>query len=318
MPRLALIVGVTGGLASEVAKALLHRGWSVRGLSRDPERAKPQFPELTAIDWRAGDAMRAEDVRRASEGAALILHGTSPPRYRNWRGLAIPMLANSIDAAKRAGARIVLPGNIYNFAPNAPQPLREDTPQEPSTRKGRIRVEMEQMLREARSLVVRAGDFFGPSAVVSWLSSVMVQSGRPLRSIVDPGSDGVGHAWAYLPDLAETIARLADIDERLAENEVIHFRGHWLEDGREMIEAIRRAAGNPKLPIRRFPWWAITLTTPIVRLSREVGEMRYLWQYPLALDNAKLVKLIGAEPHTQLDAAVTLTLQHLGCLPKKV
>jgi nucleoside-diphosphate-sugar epimerase len=318
MGRLALIVGVTGGLASEVAKALLVHGWSVRGLTREPERAKPRFPELAAIDWRAGDAMRADDVQRAAEGAALILHGANPPRYRNWRGLAIPMLANSIDAAKAMNARIVLPGNLYVFSPNTPQPVREDTPQQPSTRKGRIRVEMEEMLRNARSLVVRAGDFFGARAPGSWFSNVVVEPGRALRVIVYPGSDGVGHAWAYLPDLAETIARLADIDEKLAEHEVIHFRGHWLQDGREMMEAIRRAAGNPKLPIRRFPWWAITLTAPVVRLSREVAEMRYLWQYPLALDNTKLVKLIGPEPHTPLDAAVALTLQHLGCLPKQV
>jgi nucleoside-diphosphate-sugar epimerase len=293
---------VTGGLASELAKALLLHGWSVRGLSRDPEKARPQFPELAAVDWRAGDAMRTADVRRAAEGAALIFHGTNPPRYRNWRGLAIPMLANSIDAAKAVGARIVLPGNLYNFGPNAPQPLREDTPQRPSTHKGRIRVEMEQMLREARSLVVRAGDFFGPHAPGSWLSNAVVQPGRELRSIVDPGSNGVGHAWAYLPDLAEGIARLADSDEKLAQHEVIHFRGHWLEDGREMMESL---VGNYS-------------HRTVVRLSREVAEMHYLWQYPLALDNTKLAKLIGAEPHTPLDPAVTLTLQHLGCLPKPV
>jgi nucleoside-diphosphate-sugar epimerase len=315
MPRLALIVGVTGGLASEVAKALLLHGWSVRGLSREPERAKVGFPELAAIDWRAGDAMRAADVRRAAEGAALILHGANPSRYRNWRGLAIPMLANSINAAKGVGARIVLPGNLYNFGLNATQLLREDTPQQPSTRKGRIRVEMEEMLHDARSLVVRAGDFFGPHAPGSWMSNAVVKPGRALRSIVDPGSNGVGHAWAYLPDLAETIARLADNDDKLAAHDVIHFRGHWLEDSREMMEAIRRAAGNPKLQIKRFPWWAIALTAPVVRLSREVAEMRYLWQYPFALDNTKLVNLIGAEPHTPLDAAVALTLQRLGCLP---
>lgn len=317
MRRLALIVGVTGGLASEVAKALLAHGWSVRGLTRDPDRVKPRFSELAAIDWRAGDAMRPEDVWRAAEGAALIIHGANPPRYRNWRGLAIPMLANSIDAAKAVGARIVLPGNLYVFGPNTPQPVREDTPQQPSSGKGRVRVEMEEMLCNARSLVVRAGDFFGPYAPGSWFSNVMVEPGRALRAIVDPGSKGVGHTWAYLPDLAETIARFADIDEKLPTHEVIHFRGHWLKDGREMIEAIRRAARTPKIPTKQFSWWALTLTAPFVPLSREVVEMRYLWQYPFELDNTKLVKLIGAEPHTPLDAAVALTLQHFGCLPKQ-
>jgi nucleoside-diphosphate-sugar epimerase len=317
MGKLALIIGVTGGLASEVAKSLLAHGWSVRGLARAPERAIKRFPELAGVDWRAGDAMRAADVRRAADGAILILHGANPPRYRNWRGLAIPMLANSVSAAKAAGARIILPGNLYNFGPGARQPLREDAAQQPSTRKGRVRVEMEEMLGDARSLVIRAGDYFGPYAPGSWFSNMVVEPGRALRAIVDPGSDGVGHTWAYLPDLAEAIARFADIEENLATHEVVHFRGHWLENGHEMMAAIRRAAGNPGLPIKRFSWWLLTLTQPFARLSREVLEMRYLWQLPFALDNAKLVKLIGAEPHTPLDTAVALSLQHLGCLPKQ-
>jgi nucleoside-diphosphate-sugar epimerase len=314
MRKTALIIGVTGGIASEVAKALLAHGWTVRGLARDPKAAMQRFPELAGIDWYAGDAMRAGDVRFAAEGASLIFHGANPPQYRNWRGLAIPMLANAVAAAGAVNARLVLPGNLYNFGPDAPQPLREDTPQRPSTRKGRIRVEMEEMLRGVRSLVVRAGDYFGPHAPGSWLSNAVVKPGRKLTAIVDPGSDGVGHTWAYLPDLAETIARLADVDDRLADHEVIHFRGHWLADGREMMAAIRRAARNPGLPIKRLAWWLIAVSSPFVPLSREVWEMRYLWQYPVALDNAKLVSLIGEEPRTPLDQAVATTLREMGCL----
>jgi hypothetical protein len=33
------------------------------------------------------------------------------------------------------------------------------------------------------------------------------------------------------------------------------------------------------------------------------------------LDNAKLVQVLGAEPHTPLDQAVFETLKGLGCLP---
>ena len=32
-------------------------------------------------------------------------------------------------------------------------------------------------------------------------------------------------------------------------------------------------------------------------------EMRYLWKKPLRFDNAKLVSLLGVEPHTPLDQA---------------
>jgi hypothetical protein len=57
------------------------------------------------------------------------------------------------------------------------------------------------------------------------------------------------------------------------------------------------------------------LSAPVYDLSRQVLEMRYLWQRPFALDNTKLISLIGAEPHTPLDEAVLVTLRGLGCLP---
>lgn len=71
----------------------------------------------------------------------------------------------------------------------------------------------------------------------------------------------------------------------------------------------------PELPVRAFPWWLATLATPFVPLFRELREMRYLWQLPLQLDNRKLLRLLGAEPHTELDQAVEATLRGLGCLP---
>jgi hypothetical protein len=53
------------------------------------------------------------------------------------------MLDSSIAAAKASGARILFPGTVYNFGPDAWPILREDSPQRPKTRKGAIRVEME-------------------------------------------------------------------------------------------------------------------------------------------------------------------------------
>jgi hypothetical protein len=47
---------------------------------------------------------------------------------------------------------------------------------------------------------------------------------------------------------------------------------------------------------------------------RETLEMRYLWRTPLRLDNARLVSLIGEEPHTPLDTALRHTLAGMGCI----
>jgi nucleoside-diphosphate-sugar epimerase len=261
------------------------------------------------VQWLRGDATNPGDVARAAEGAALIVHAVNPPQYKNWRGLAVPMLANTIAAARQSGARIIFPGNVYVFGRDAWPLADENSPRHPFTRKGAVRVEMERMLREAapevRSLVVRAGDFFGPGAGgSSWFAQVIAKGGRNLRKIVYPGQTGAGHSWAYLPDLAEAIAKLAALEDRLADAEVVHFGGHWIEPGRDMAEAIRRVLRRPRLPLRNFPWIVVYLGAPFVGFLRELIEMRYLWDVPLRLDNKKLAGLIGVEPHTPLDAAI--------------
>jgi nucleoside-diphosphate-sugar epimerase len=319
--RTALVIGATGGIGGEVAKALGKAGWQVRALHRAPEQARAAAgARLGKIEWIGGDAMRRDDVVAAAAGASLVLNAANPPFYRDWRGLALPMLANAVAAAQASGARLVLPGNIYNYGPDAGAVLREDSPQHPLTRKGAVRVEMEGMLQRAsraglRALVVRAGDFFGPIAPSSWFNTAMVRPGQKVRYVLYPGPRAVGHAFAFLPDLAAAIVRLAAIEERLAAFETVHFAGHWLARGDEMAKAIRRAAAAPRAPIVTLPAALLYLGAPFSTMLRETIEMRYLWQVPLRLDNAKLVSLIGAEPHTPLDQAVRATLAAMGCLP---
>jgi hypothetical protein len=55
---------------------------------------------------------------------------------------------------------------------------------------------------------------------------------------------------------------------------------------------------------------------PFVTFLREALEMRYSWRIPLRLDNAKLVSLIGQEPHMPIDEALRQTLLALGCIPE--
>ncbi len=317
--RMALVIGATGGVGGEVALALLARGWRVRALNREPEEAARRPAWLAAIDWVKGDAMNQADVVASAKGARLIVHGANPPGYRNWRSLALPMLDSSIAAAKTSGARIIFPGTVYNFGPDAFPALTERSPQNPKTRKGAIRVEMERRLKQAaregvRTIIVRAGDFFGPHTRNSWFAQGLVKPGQPIRSVAYPGPRHVGHAWAYLPDLAETMMRLVEREAELGAFEVFHFRGHWLERGIEIAEAIRRMTGNPRLPIRSFPWPAVYLASPFVTLFREMLERRYLWREPIRLDNAKLDSFLGEEPHTPLDRAIRATLMGLGCL----
>ena len=314
----ALVLGATGGIGGEVARVLVGRGWHVRALHRSPDSLSARH-KAQGLHWQRGDAMSAADVAAAASGASVIVHAVNPPGYRDWDKLVLPMLDNTIAAARANGARVVLPGTVYNFGPGALPEPREDSPQNPVTAKGRIRADMEQRLRGAASagtkaLIVRAGDFFGPSPGNNWFSQGLVKPGRPLSTITYPGARGVGHQWAYLPDVAETMVQLLEREEALQAFEVFHMEGHWDADGTRMIDAIRRSAGNPRLKVRRTPWGLMRLLSPFVPLFREITEMRYLWEIPVRMGSARLTAVLGAEPHTPLQDAVRDTLIGLGCI----
>lgn len=322
MEKRALVLGATGGIGGEMTERLLRDGWPVRALVRDAGGAARRWgrpgPEP---EWWAGDAMDREAVASAATGTRLIVHAVNPPGYRDWDRLVMPMLENTIAAAARAGARVLLPGNLYVFGPDAfPRPA-EDAPQDPVTRKGRIRALMERRLRVASEeegvpvLIVRAGDFFGPRAANNWFSQGLVKPGRPVRGIANPGRPGLGHQWAYLPDVAETMIALLRDEVSLGRFAAFNMDGHWDADGSQMAQAIQRVLGR-RVPVRRFPWWLVR-ALPMVPLFREIAEMRYLWQVPIRMRNDRLLHVLGTEPHTPLDAAVRATLMGLGCVERR-
>ncbi|HEV7305875.1 NAD(P)H-binding protein [Ensifer sp.] len=313
--KVALVLGATGGIGGAVARGLRRHGWIVRALNRSAEKAARAAPD---IEWVQGDAMSLDDVLHAARGVDLIVHAVNPPGYRNWGTLVLPMLENTIAAAKAAGARIVLPGTIYNFGPDAFPVLTEEAPQNPKTEKGLIRKEMELRLKAASQagvgvIIVRAGDFFGPGAANNWFSQALVKPGKPLTAISYPGRKGVAHQWAYLPDVAETMIRLVERADALPAFAVYHMCGFLDRNGTEMVEAIRRVVAKPDLPVRAFPWWLIGLASLFVPLFRELRAMRYLWREPLRMPNERLVAVLGKEPHTEIDEAIATTLRGLGC-----
>jgi nucleoside-diphosphate-sugar epimerase len=173
-----------------------------------------------------------------------------------------------------------------------------------------------------RAQPCRAGrGFFGPGSGNNWFSGGLVKAGKPLRSVSYPGRPGVGHQWAYVPDVAETMVRLLELaDHADTERNVVapfatyHMLGHWDADGTEMIAAIRRTSHRAGIATRRFPWWALPLMAPFSEPVRELLEMRYLWQQPVRMGNERLLDELGEEPHTPWNEAVGTTLQSMGCV----
>lgn len=311
-PGIALILGLTGAIGGGIAKALAQRGWSIRALTRRPAAARPAFP--FAVEWRDGDALDAASVLAAADGVSLIVHGVNPPGYARWREDGLPMLDHAIAAAVQANATLLFPANVYVYSTAAPAMVSETTIRAPTTRKGQVRLDMEERLEQAardaglRVIAVRAGDFFGPGVTNSWFSQALAKGGLAAPALQTLTPAGIGHSWAYLPDLAETFARLVDIRHELPRFTLLHFAGHEDTTGRAMVDAAKRVIGKPDLPIRPFRWLWLWLGAPFSTFLREALEMRWLWQRRLALDNTALRHWLDEEPQTPLDEAVRAAL----------
>ena len=303
----ALIIGITGGFGGHVARALARRGWRLRALLRDPSRLPA---DLQGVDAMQGDAADPEQVERAMDGMGTLVHGANVP-YPRWRAEAMPMLEVAAAAAARRGARLLFPGNVYNYDPADGPTLDEASPQHPPTEKGRIRVEMERRLRRAANngaevVILRCGDFFGADAPSTWMNEVVKPARGDRWKLTLPGPADVPHAWAYLPDVGEAAARLLSRPAAPGTFEVFHFRGHQASLER-VGESLASLVGEDNVRRGSLPWGALALAAPFWPMARELRELRYLWDEPLELDGGRLEAAVGPLPHTPLPEALAAT-----------
>jgi nucleoside-diphosphate-sugar epimerase len=189
--------------------------------------------------------------------------------------------------------------------------LTPDLPQRPQTPRGEIRRRVEQRFEAAaargdiQAIILRAGDFFSPDCDGDWFEYVLLREAKKGR-IATMGLPGVGHSWAYLPDLARAFESLAAMRSSLRAFENFHFAGHFVT-GEEMSAAIAKAAPEP-MRESRFPLWLLKIGGLFDPMLREVSKMDYIWRNPIELRDTRLDALLGSGFNTPFDDAVAATV----------
>ncbi len=301
-----LVMGAGGRLGYAAAEAFRDAGWHVKSLVRPGKAAfAPTRTQIVEVVTR-------DAAIEAAQGCAVVLNALNPA-ITMWRRDALSHAYAGIAAAETNGATLIFPGSVWNYGSGMPELLDETTPMHPTMRKGRMRVEVEQRIREAcdrgmRAIVLRAGDFFG-SGRGSWFDLVVVKELEKNR-ITYPGPENVVHPWAYVPDLAETAVKLAEKRETFGAFETFGFPGYAIT-GREMIDAIEAATRNTA-NVRHMSWWTLKTIGQLMALGRELSELEYLWKMPHRIDGTKLQATIGDIPHTPFKKAIAMALRELG------
>lgn len=317
-PRKVLILGANGRFGAAALHAFVNAGWQVVAQTR---RA-PSTPGPAQVQALVSSLHPIDTIVNAARGATHVVHALNPA-YTEWSKQLLPLASQGMDIAQALGATFMLPGNVYNFGASMPPVLAPNTPERPSTTKGELRCQLEAMMaargaQGLRSVVLRAGDFYG-AGVGSWMDLVILKSLRKGK-LVYPGPWQVPHAWAYLPDLAQTLVRVAARQHDLPVTARLHFQGHTLT-GEQLLDALQQAAHvlqrpspngglTSKLNRRRMPWWPLHLASPFAPMLRELAAMAYLWDVPHTLNDEALQSVIGPVPCTPLHEAMAATISH--------
>jgi nucleoside-diphosphate-sugar epimerase len=321
-PPSVLVLGANGRFGAVAVQAFAAAGWQVFAqLRRAPTTPLPAGARALQVPLHD-----TAGLLHAAAGARVVVHALNPI-YSRWQADLLPMARQGMAIAEALGARFMLPGNVYNFGADMPALLQEDTPQQPSTRKGALRcaLEAELLLRcgprgrssRLQATVIRAGDFFGAGRG-SWMDLVIAKA-LPRGKLVYPGPLDVPHAWAYLPDLSSAFVAAATRNQA-SDFETLHFAGHNFT-GQQLLDGIETAATQlgqcPAGGCRRagFPWRVIALGGLVWPAWRGLSEMRYLWQVPHALDGQALQRALGVPRHTPTAEALRSTLLNLGPQP---
>jgi len=301
-----LVLGAAGRLGFVAAETFRDAGWQVKGLVR-PGRSRAVPRRVEAIE-----AVTRDEAVAAAQGCDVVLNAFNPV-ITEWQKNALSLAYAAIAAAEENGATLLFPGSVWNYGRGMPPVLDESTPMQPTTRKGGMRVEMEQRIREAcdrgmRAIILRAGDFFGGGSG-SWFDLVIAKDiGR--GRLTYPGPLGVEHEWAYLPDFAATLVRLAEQRVTFSACESFGFPGHAVT-GQEFVATIE-AVTKSKFTLRPMSWWMIKTFGQLLAMGRELSELEYLWRVPHRIAGDKLKAAIGDVPHTPLPAAIAASLRAIG------
>lgn len=255
MVQSVLILGATGRFGSTMALAFDAAGWEVRKFDR-----------------------ARDDLSTASQGVDVIVHGWNPT-YDKWAKDVPTLTKKVINAARGAGATVLIPGNVYVYGQDAPAIWHSDTPFGATNPMGQIRITMEEAFKNSgvRVILLRAGDFLDTKPSGNWFDQIIVKSlGK--GKFAYPGQRNIPHAWAYLPDYCRAFVALAETRKTLPRYINLNYEGYTLS-GAQMADILGVKAG-------KMNWLPIYLVAPFWKMGRCFLQMRYLWNKPHQMDGS--------------------------------
>jgi len=287
------ILGAGGSIGVELLEELANGGESIRLVGRNPS------PVARSTETISADISNLDQTIQVVSGSTVVylLVGLKYD-LEVWRKLWPLIMRNTIEACKRAKARLIFFDNVYAYG-KVNGPMTEETSFHPCSKKGEIRAQIATMLLEEMktgnltALIARAADFYGPGA----------NNGIPNVLVFDKFAkdakaswlvnDSVKHSVTFTPDAGKSLARLAASDK--AWNQTWHVpTASNPPTGKEFMEMAAREFGvQPKYrilnrPMIKFAGWFDTTIS-------ELYEMLYQYDSDYLFDSTKFARAFSFE-----------------------
>ncbi|HHW39166.1 MAG TPA: SDR family NAD(P)-dependent oxidoreductase [Bacillales bacterium] len=303
-----LVLGASGGMGYSIVKELAQREIDVVAFARGKEKLNKLFQDEEKVTIKSGDVFDLESLKEAAVGVDTIFQAMNIP-YSEWEKKLPVVMNNILETAKHANAKLVLVENIYAYGRNPGHLVSEDTPKKPHTKKGNIRLQLEQIVKQSSMpcLIAHFPDFYGPNAtntILNYTFEGVIKNKKALFV----GDKKIAREYIFTPDGAKALVELALIDSAYGQN--WNIPGSGVITGDEIVNILREHTSYSKK--------VGTVTKGMVKFlglfdknMREVVEMLYLTEDPVVLDGGKLEQLIKDIPRTPYQDGVKQTIDYM-------
>jgi nucleoside-diphosphate-sugar epimerase len=289
------ILGANSAVATELAKELKKHTENIRLVSRNPKKVNDTDQLMQA------DLSNARLLDEAVKGSEVV-YVTIAFDYKTsvWKEKWPSFMKNLIESCKKHKTEIVFLDNMYMYDHNYLSNMTEETPINPSSKKGMIRKEVADSLvnayknGEVKGLIARAADFYGPGVEKSAFTQTVYGNLLKDKNPQWLGKLDVIHNFTYSKDIGKALALLGNTED--AFNQVWHLPTTEEKlTSRQWIELMMNAMNKQK-KISVLPVSAMGLVGFFVPIIKELKDVSYQLDRDYYFNSSKFNKRFNFTP----------------------
>lgn len=288
------IVGSGGVVGDALAKEFASKKIPVRLVARNPKKIAEGQETISADITNLDQTIQAV----TGSGVVFLLIGLKYD-IKVWQTMWPPIMANTIQACKRAKAKLIFFDNVYMYG-KVNGVMTEETPFNPTSKKGEVRAQIvTTLLNEMKAgnitaAIARSADFYGPDGRNSVLNLLVFDKLSKEEKAMWLVNDSAKHSYTFVPDAAKSLAVMPESEKTWNQTWHVPTTSNPVI-GHEYIKMIADAFRVP-------PKYRV-LNKMMVKIAgifdsniRESYEMLYQYEFDYVFDSTKFEKAFNFQP----------------------